>query len=63
VVVTTVTGAAPHHLIADAEVIDHRRTTAGDAHEEGRKVTTNVGLGMPAIGMPPPQPATSGCDR
>jgi tRNA-2-methylthio-N6-dimethylallyladenosine synthase len=63
VIVTTVTGAAPHHLIADADVIDHRRTRAGDAHEEGRKVTTNVGLGMPSIGMPRPQPTVSGCSK
>jgi tRNA-2-methylthio-N6-dimethylallyladenosine synthase len=66
IVITTVTGAAPHHLIADAELIDHRRTRAGDGHEAGRRVSTNVGrtdvgLGMPGIGAPPPQPATTGC--
>ena len=38
VVTTVVTGAAPHHLIADAELLDHRRTRAGDAHESGRRV-------------------------
>ena len=32
---TTVTCAAPHHLIADATVLEHRRTRAGDAHEAG----------------------------
>jgi tRNA-2-methylthio-N6-dimethylallyladenosine synthase len=59
VVTTTVTGAAPHHLIADADVIDHRRTRAGDAHEAGRRVSTNVGLGMPGLGAPPAQPVTT----
>ncbi len=61
IVVTTVTGAAPHHLIADAEVLEHRRTRAGDGHEAGRRVSTNIGLGMPGVGAPPPQPATTGC--
>jgi tRNA-2-methylthio-N6-dimethylallyladenosine synthase len=63
VVITTVTGAAPHHLIADTEVLDHRRTRAGDTQEAGRRVSTNVGLGMPRLGAPPVQPATMGCDR
>ena len=67
VVTTTVTGAAPHHLIADAVLLDHRRTRAGDTHEAGRKVTTGavrtVGLGLPSIGMPPAQPVTAGCSR
>lgn len=67
VVSTTVTGAAPHHLIADAVLLDHRRTRAGDTHEAGRKVTTGavttVGLGLPGIGMPPAQPVTAGCSR
>ncbi|MBB5164590.1 tRNA (N6-isopentenyl adenosine(37)-C2)-methylthiotransferase MiaB [Mycobacterium sp. AZCC_0083] len=61
VVTTTVTAAAPHHLIADADISDHRRTRAGDAHEAGRRVTTNVGLGMPAVGAPPARPVTTGC--
>jgi tRNA-2-methylthio-N6-dimethylallyladenosine synthase len=52
VVTTTVTGAAPHHLIADSDVVGHRRTRAGDAHEAGRRVSTGVGLGMPAVGAP-----------
>lgn len=67
VVTTTVTGAAPHHLIADAVLLGHRRTRAGDTHEAGRKVTTgaatSVGLGLPRIGMPPAQPVTAGCSR
>ncbi len=65
VIVTTVTAAAPHHLIADADVIEHRRTRAGDAHETGRRVTTNVGLGIPSIGAPVVeagiQTSSSGC--
>ncbi|PRC41610.1 tRNA (N6-isopentenyl adenosine(37)-C2)-methylthiotransferase MiaB [Mycobacterium sp. ITM-2017-0098] len=71
VVVTTVTGAAPHHLIADAALIDHRRTRAGDAHAAGQKPRTGdersredsvgVGLGMPGVGTPEPMPVTTGC--
>jgi tRNA-2-methylthio-N6-dimethylallyladenosine synthase len=60
VVTTTVTGAAPHHLIADADVLEHRRTRAGDAHEAGTRVKT-VGLGMPGIGLTPAAPAAKGC--
>jgi tRNA-2-methylthio-N6-dimethylallyladenosine synthase len=60
VVTTVVTGAAPHHLIADSDVLDHRRTRAGDAHESGRRVKT-VGLGLPGLGVTPAQPAAKGC--
>ncbi|MGD9620388.1 MAG: tRNA (N6-isopentenyl adenosine(37)-C2)-methylthiotransferase MiaB [Mycolicibacterium sp.] len=67
VVVTTVTGAAPHHLIADAALIGHRRTPAGDAHASGRKPRTGVGLGMPGFGAPGPASAplsgSGGCSR
>jgi tRNA-2-methylthio-N6-dimethylallyladenosine synthase len=63
IVVTTVTGAAPHHLIADAAVIDHRRTRAGDAHAAGEKPRTGVGLGMPVFGLPAAPPASTGCAR
>jgi tRNA-2-methylthio-N6-dimethylallyladenosine synthase len=66
VVTTTVTGAAPHHLIADAPIAEHRRTRAGDAHAQGRKPITGVGLGMPGIGAPPAvatAPAEQGCSR
>lgn len=61
IVLTTVTGAAPHHLIADAGPREHRRTRAGDAHADGRKPKTGVGLGMPGVGAPPPAPVTHGC--
>ena len=62
VVTTVVTGAAPHHLIADRVPLTHRRTAAGDAHEAGRRPLT-VGLGMPGLGVPAPVPATAGCAR
>jgi tRNA-2-methylthio-N6-dimethylallyladenosine synthase len=60
IVKTVVTGAAPHHLIADSDVLDHRRTRAGDAHESGRQVKT-VGLGLPGLGVTKAQPPTKGC--
>lgn len=63
VVTTTVTGAAPHHLIADATVHTHRRTRAGDAHAEGRRPRTGVGLGMPGIGAPATPVTSTGCAR
>ncbi|WP_375538472.1 MiaB/RimO family radical SAM methylthiotransferase [Mycolicibacterium sp. CBMA 234] len=63
IVTTTVTGAAPHHLIADAPIASHRRTRAGDAHAAGRKPTTGVGLGMPQIGAPAVTPVEQGCSR
>lgn len=46
VVTTVVTDAAPHHLIADGQLVTHRRTRAGDAHESAPR---GVGLGMPAV--------------
>jgi tRNA-2-methylthio-N6-dimethylallyladenosine synthase len=73
VVTTTVTGAAPHHLIADGELHTHRRTRAGDAHAAGRKprtgvgagrpATFSIGLGMPGVGVPAEQPSSTGCAR
>ncbi|OBA94309.1 tRNA (N6-isopentenyl adenosine(37)-C2)-methylthiotransferase MiaB [Mycobacteriaceae bacterium 1482268.1] len=62
IVTTTVTDAAPHHLIADGTVLSHRRTRAGDAHEAGRR-PQGVGLGMPGVGVPASQPVASGCAR
>ena len=61
IVTTTVTRAAPHFLVADAAVSGHRRTRAGDAHAAGRRPVTGVGLGMPAIGVPPAAPVSEGC--
>ncbi len=61
VVTITVTAAAPHHLIADAPLMSHRRTRAGDAHETGQRPHT-VGLGLPPIGAPlVEEPITTGC--
>jgi tRNA-2-methylthio-N6-dimethylallyladenosine synthase len=62
IVTTAVTGAAPHHLIADGALLAHRRTRAGDAHEAGRR-PQGIGLGMPGIGVPVSLPTTSGCAR
>ncbi|GAS91109.1 tRNA (N6-isopentenyl adenosine(37)-C2)-methylthiotransferase MiaB [Mycolicibacterium brisbanense] len=61
IVTTTVTAAAPHHLIADAPVTQHRRTRAGDAHAAGQRPRTGVGLGLPRVGAPPVQPPSGGC--
>jgi tRNA-2-methylthio-N6-dimethylallyladenosine synthase len=62
VVTTTLTAAAPHHLIADAPLLTHRLTRAGDAHLAGRLPHT-IGLGLPAVGAPfsEPRPTTTGC--
>ncbi|MFV8052621.1 tRNA (N6-isopentenyl adenosine(37)-C2)-methylthiotransferase MiaB [Mycobacterium sp. 48b] len=61
IVTTTVTGAAPHHLIADAPLANHRRTRAGDAHEAGQRPRTGVGLGLPRIGAPETPSPSGGC--
>jgi tRNA-2-methylthio-N6-dimethylallyladenosine synthase len=50
IVTTMVTEAAPHHLIADAGVLTHRRTRAGDAHAAGQR-PRSIGLGMPGVGQ------------
>ncbi|OBF01573.1 tRNA (N6-isopentenyl adenosine(37)-C2)-methylthiotransferase MiaB [Mycobacterium sp. 852002-10029_SCH5224772] len=59
-VTTVVTGAAPHHLIADAGILTHRRTRAGDAHAAGRR-PRGIGLGMPAVGPPVGPAEPLGC--
>ncbi len=62
VVTTTVTAAAPHHLVADGPLSSHRRTRAGDAHSAGlRPKTAAVGLGLPTVGVPSPNEQTTGC--
>ena len=60
IVTTTITAAAPHHLIADTPINSHRRTRAGDAHAAGVTPRT-VGLGLPAVGAPAGQPTGTGC--
>jgi tRNA-2-methylthio-N6-dimethylallyladenosine synthase len=64
VITTTVTAAAPHHLIADAALLSHRPTRAGDAHAAGRRPRT-VGLGLPTMGAAPDhaRPMTTGCTQ
>ena len=62
IVTTTITGAAPHHLIADCEVISCRRTRAGDAQAAGQR-PSGVGLGMPSIGQPAAAAYETGCTR
>jgi tRNA-2-methylthio-N6-dimethylallyladenosine synthase len=63
IVETVVTYGAPHHLVADGELISHRRTWAGDNVEAGLRPKTNgVGLGLPSFGAPPvPAATTGGC--
>jgi tRNA-2-methylthio-N6-dimethylallyladenosine synthase len=57
---TTVTYAAPHHLVADGAVLSHRRTRAGDNWAAGRAPKTpGVLLGLPTIGAPAPAPASA----
>ena len=51
IVTAVVTEAAPHHLIADAGILTHRRTRAGDAQAAGQR-PRGVGLGMPGVGHP-----------
>ncbi len=50
IVTAVITDAAPHHLIADAGILTHRRTRAGDAHAAGQR-PRGVGLGMPGVGQ------------
>jgi tRNA-2-methylthio-N6-dimethylallyladenosine synthase len=62
IITTVVTDAAPHHLIADGEVVAHRRTRAGDAQAAGQR-PSGVGLGMPAVGPPAAPVEPLGCSR
>nr|WP_281372509.1 tRNA (N6-isopentenyl adenosine(37)-C2)-methylthiotransferase MiaB [Prauserella isguenensis] len=53
IVETTVTYAAPHHLVADGDLLSHRRTRAGDNAEAGQRPKTDgVSLGLPSFGQP-----------
>ena len=62
IVTAVVTGAAPHHLIADAGILTHCRTRAGDAHAAGQR-PRSVGLGMPGVGQPVGPVEPLGCAR
>jgi tRNA-2-methylthio-N6-dimethylallyladenosine synthase len=54
VVTATVTYGAPHYLVADGDLLTHRRTRAGDRSEHGTALRTpGVGLGMPTFGRRP----------
>ncbi|MFC3995447.1 tRNA (N6-isopentenyl adenosine(37)-C2)-methylthiotransferase MiaB [Nocardiopsis sediminis] len=58
-----VTGAAPHHLVADSGIRAVRRTRAGDAwaaRNGSAPQQPGVLLGMPRIGAPAPEPAPAG---
>ena len=60
VVTTTVTYAAPHHLVADGEPVEVRRTRSGDAWEArttAAPARAGVSLGMPGVGVPAERPA------
>jgi tRNA-2-methylthio-N6-dimethylallyladenosine synthase len=48
------TYGAPHHVVADGDVLHHRRTRAGDAHAAGTRPTTprTTSLGLPGLGRP-----------
>ena len=62
IVHTTITDAGSFFLIADEGVASHRRTKAGDMSALGQTPTTQpigVGLGLPKIGKPAEQPASS----
>jgi tRNA-2-methylthio-N6-dimethylallyladenosine synthase len=65
IVTTTITRAAPHHLIADGEVLSYRRTRAGDAHAAGLRPSgvRPLSLGMPVIGQPAAAAEPLGCAR
>ena len=62
IVTTVVTGAAPHHLIADADILSHRGTRAGDMHAAGQR-RPGVGLGMPGVRRPANSVGPVGCTR
>jgi tRNA-2-methylthio-N6-dimethylallyladenosine synthase len=65
IVTTVITEAAPHHLIADAGILTHRRTRAGDAQAAGQRPADvrPTGLGMPGIGRQAEPIGPLGCTR
>ncbi|MGU3433394.1 tRNA (N6-isopentenyl adenosine(37)-C2)-methylthiotransferase MiaB [Actinomycetes bacterium M1A6_2h] len=64
IVYTRVTDARPYHLVADGDILGHRTTKAGDRHALGitpKTAPIGVGLGLPRIGAPAPEPVSTGC--
>jgi tRNA-2-methylthio-N6-dimethylallyladenosine synthase len=64
IVETVITYGAPHHLVADGDLLSHHRTRAGDNCEAGlRPKTDGVSLGLPSFGAPVAlaTPTTGGC--
>jgi tRNA-2-methylthio-N6-dimethylallyladenosine synthase len=54
-VTTVVSYGAPHYLIADGDLVMHRRTRAGDRAERGFALRTpGVGTAAPSYGTPKP---------
>ncbi len=54
-VTTVVTYGAPHYLVADGDVVMHRRTRAGDRAERGFALRTpGIGSAAPSYGTPKP---------
>ena len=62
IVRTTVTRAAPHHLVADTDVLSHRRTTAGDrwGRASGPR-PRGVSLGLPSFRSAEAAAERTGC--
>ncbi len=62
-VTVEITYAAPHHLVADGEVVEVRRTRSGDAWEARTSAppTAGLSLGMPSVGVPSPLPDAPTC--
>jgi tRNA-2-methylthio-N6-dimethylallyladenosine synthase len=63
-VTVAITGAAPHHLLADGEPLAVRRTRSGDAWEARTRqppAPAGVSLGMPSVGVPAPLPDAPAC--
>jgi tRNA-2-methylthio-N6-dimethylallyladenosine synthase len=59
-----ITRAAPHHLLADGDLLAVRRTRSGDAWEARTRqpaAAAGVSLGMPSVGVPAPLPEAPGC--
>lgn len=56
-VTTKITSASPHFLVCDTQIIQHRKTRAGDLYADGKSLTTPaVILGIPQIGIPKKEP-------